>query len=190
MNALLIRCSVKEEGQFQVDRNLYFFIGSVLLFNEKPMTVFGQISCICLHTKSHGVQRILCIIRISIFRAFFNGKKCTLYTGKYGTSNRLLFMKHCHSTVHENKQLTCPVIESITMSAKDLELTEIGLSCSKLQEFELGGAVLFPVIIIVGKETNPNSKKKITKFKNSNHLRKIKKDSTPLPKRPQRKKKL
>ena len=29
-------------------------------------------------------QRILCIIRISIFGAFSVGKKCALYTGKYG----------------------------------------------------------------------------------------------------------
>ena len=29
-------------------------------------------------------QRIPCVIRISIFRAFSTGKKCTLYTGKYG----------------------------------------------------------------------------------------------------------
>lgn len=99
-------------------------------------------------------------------------------------------MKHCHSTVQENKQLTCPVMRSITRSDKDLVLTKIGLSCSKLQEFELGGVVLFPVIKIVGNETNPNSKKKITKFKNNNHLRKMKKDSTPFPKRPQTKKKL
>ena len=30
-------------------------------------------------------QRIPCIIRISIFGAFSVGKKCTLYTGKYGS---------------------------------------------------------------------------------------------------------
>ena len=29
-------------------------------------------------------QRIPCIMRISIFGAFSAGKKCTLYTGKYG----------------------------------------------------------------------------------------------------------
>ena len=29
-------------------------------------------------------QRIPCIIRISIFGAFSAGKKCALYTGKYG----------------------------------------------------------------------------------------------------------
>ena len=29
-------------------------------------------------------QRIPCIMRISIFRAFSAGKKCALYTGKYG----------------------------------------------------------------------------------------------------------
>ena len=30
-------------------------------------------------------QRIPCIMRISIFGAFSAGKKCALYTGKYGT---------------------------------------------------------------------------------------------------------
>ena len=30
-------------------------------------------------------QRIPCIMRISIFEAFSAGKKCALYTGKYGT---------------------------------------------------------------------------------------------------------
>ena len=29
-------------------------------------------------------QRIPCIMRISIFGAFSAGKKCALYTGKYG----------------------------------------------------------------------------------------------------------
>ena len=29
-------------------------------------------------------QRVPCIIRISIFGAFSVGKKCALYTGKYG----------------------------------------------------------------------------------------------------------
>ena len=32
-------------------------------------------------------QRIPCIIRISIFRAFLAVKKCALYTGKYGNNN-------------------------------------------------------------------------------------------------------
>ena len=31
-------------------------------------------------------QRIPCIMRISIFGAFSAGKKCALYTGKYGTA--------------------------------------------------------------------------------------------------------
>ena len=31
-------------------------------------------------------QRIPCIMRISIFGAFSAGKKCALYTGKYGNS--------------------------------------------------------------------------------------------------------
>ena len=31
-------------------------------------------------------QRILCIIRISMFGAFSAGKKCALYTGKYGSN--------------------------------------------------------------------------------------------------------
>ena len=49
----LIGCSFKEEGQFQVNLNCFFFNGSVLLFNEKPMTVYGQISCIYLDTNVH-----------------------------------------------------------------------------------------------------------------------------------------
>ena len=32
-------------------------------------------------------QRIPCIMRISIFEAFSVGKKCALYTGKYGNDN-------------------------------------------------------------------------------------------------------
>ena len=35
-------------------------------------------------------QRIPCIIHISIFRAVSVGKKCALYTGKYGID----FVKH------------------------------------------------------------------------------------------------
>ena len=50
-------------------------------------------------------QRISCIIRISIFRAFSAGKKCTLYTGKYGNINSVkltrLFRKWSH---HDNNQ--------------------------------------------------------------------------------------
>ena len=34
-------------------------------------------------------QRIPCIMRISIFGAFSAGKKCALYTGKYGTSAKM-----------------------------------------------------------------------------------------------------
>ena len=34
-------------------------------------------------------QRIPCIMRILIFGAFSAGKKCALYTGKYGISLRL-----------------------------------------------------------------------------------------------------
>ena len=33
-------------------------------------------------------QRIPCIMRISIFGAFSAGKKCALYTGKYGTLSK------------------------------------------------------------------------------------------------------
>ena len=36
-------------------------------------------------------QRIPCIMRISIFGAFSAGKKCALYTGKYGNCN-ILFL--------------------------------------------------------------------------------------------------
>ena len=83
--------------------------------------------------------------------------------------------------VHYN--LTCPVIKFITWSATDLELSLNDNSWSKLHEFELAGVVMLP-IITAGNETNPNSKKKITKFRNINHLRKTKNDSTPFPKRP------
>ena len=34
-------------------------------------------------------QRIPCIMRISIFGAFSAGKKCALYTGKYGNESYL-----------------------------------------------------------------------------------------------------
>ena len=55
------------------------------------MIVYGQISCICLHVNEgrESKQRIPCIMRISIFGAFSAGKKCALYTGKYGIVNTL-----------------------------------------------------------------------------------------------------
>ena len=37
-----------------------------------------------LMTDASLKQRIPCIMRISIFGAFSAGKKCALYTGKYG----------------------------------------------------------------------------------------------------------
>ena len=51
------------------------------------MIVQGQISCICLHANRDASlkQRIPCVIRISILGAFSAGKKCALFTGKYGT---------------------------------------------------------------------------------------------------------
>ena len=88
--------------------------------------------------------------------------------------------------VHYNINLTCPVTKFITWSATDLELSLNDNSCSKLHEFELAGVVMLP-IITAGNETNPNSKKKITKFRNINHFRKTKNDSTPFPKRPAKK---
>ena len=36
-------------------------------------------------------QRILCTIRISIFGTFSAGKKCALYTGKYGTQQPVIW---------------------------------------------------------------------------------------------------
>ena len=46
-------------------------------------------------------QRILCMIRISIVGAFSVGKKCALYTGKYGNRANLsqsdLSEMHCIS---------------------------------------------------------------------------------------------
>ena len=51
------------------------------------MIVSGEILCICLHMLMRDAslkQRIPYIIRISIFGAFSAGKKCALYTGKYG----------------------------------------------------------------------------------------------------------
>ena len=41
-------------------------------------------------------QRIPCIIRISIFRAFSAEKKCALYTGKYGINFVLLTYSMYH----------------------------------------------------------------------------------------------
>ena len=38
-------------------------------------------------------QRVPCIMRISIFGAFSAGKKCALYTGKYGILDRVLGCK-------------------------------------------------------------------------------------------------
>jgi len=49
------------------------------------MIVYGQILCICLHA-----NEILCIIRTSIFGPFSAGKKCVLYTGKYGNKDTLV----------------------------------------------------------------------------------------------------
>ena len=62
---------------------------SSLLLNLKQMIVYGQISCIfyMLIRDASLKQRIPCIMRISIFGAFSAGKKCALYTGKYGIGN-------------------------------------------------------------------------------------------------------
>ena len=49
------------------------------------MIVYGQISCICLHANEGRESKTKGIMRISIFGAFSAGKKCALYTGKYGT---------------------------------------------------------------------------------------------------------
>jgi len=51
------------------------------------MIVYRQISCICLHANEGRESKTKdpCIMRISIFGAFSAGKKCALYTGKYGS---------------------------------------------------------------------------------------------------------
>ena len=53
--------------------------------------------CVFVYMLMRGVslkQRIPCIIRISIFAAFSAGKKCALYTGKYGTITVSTLISH------------------------------------------------------------------------------------------------
>lgn len=63
--------------------------------------------------------------------------------------------------------------------------TLCALSAVKSHEFVLACAVVF-LMTIAGSETSPNSRKKMTKFKNINHFRKRKNDTTPFPKRPEK----
>ena len=50
------------------------------------MIVYGQISCICLHANEGGESKTKDSVYNTHlnFRSFFSGKKCALYTGKYG----------------------------------------------------------------------------------------------------------
>ena len=49
------------------------------------MIVYGQILCTCLHA-----NEIPCKICTSIFGPSSAGKKCALYTGKYGNKDTLV----------------------------------------------------------------------------------------------------
>ena len=72
-----------------MDRNRYFFIGSVFNFSIKSKIndhVQGDKFCVFVYmlmTDASLKQRISSIIRIPIFEAFSGGKKCALYTGKH-----------------------------------------------------------------------------------------------------------
>jgi len=71
-----------------VDWNHYFTIGSVFDFLIKSKLLCMDICRVFVYMLMSDAslkQRIPCIIRISIFGAFSAGKKCALYTGKYGT---------------------------------------------------------------------------------------------------------
>ena len=45
-------------------------------------------------------QRVPCIMRISIFGAFSAGKKCALYTGKYGKEIVIIWLDQSGCTIY------------------------------------------------------------------------------------------
>ena len=72
-----------------MDQNCFFFIGSVLAFQLKANGCVWTNCHVFVYTLMRDAslkQRIPCIMHISIFGAFSVGKKCTLYTSKYGIS--------------------------------------------------------------------------------------------------------
>ena len=93
-----------------MDRNCYFFIGSVLNFSIKSkrscMDKFRVFVYMLMDASLK--QRIPCIMCISIFGAFSVGKKCALYMGKYGIEKLLRknFLKIYQATINHN-HLSC-----------------------------------------------------------------------------------
>ena len=80
-----------------MDRNHYFFIGSVFKFSNKSKRSGMDKFRVFVYMLMKDVSlkhRILCMIRISIFGAFFAGKKCALYTGKYSIKDKF----HLHTS--------------------------------------------------------------------------------------------
>ena len=61
--------------------NLLVDLGQAFYFSIKNQCIF----VFMLMRDAHLKQWIPCIIRISIFGAVLAGKKCILYTGKYGS---------------------------------------------------------------------------------------------------------
>ena len=88
--AIFTLCSsavrLKRMGNFEwIERVIPLLVLS-LTFQLKANDCVWTHSCICLHANEghESTQRIPCIIRISMFRAFPAGKKCALYLSKYG----------------------------------------------------------------------------------------------------------
>ena len=73
--------------------NLLVDLGQAFYFSIKNQCVF----VFMLMRNACLKQWIPCIIRISIFGAVLAGKKCVLYTGKYGTSHKS-HMSKCSSS--------------------------------------------------------------------------------------------
>ena len=65
------------------------------------MIMYGQISCICLHANvGHESKTKDSMYNTHLnFWSFFRGKKCTLYTGKYGTTQTVLKEKDAKMVV-------------------------------------------------------------------------------------------
>ena len=79
-----------------MDRNGYFFIGSVLNFSinlKANYRVWTNFLFVYMLMRDASLKQRPCIIRISIFRALSAEKKCVLYTGKYGNM-QLIILSH------------------------------------------------------------------------------------------------
>ena len=67
-----------------MDRNRYFFIGSVFNFSvTKQMIAYRQISCICLYAnkgRKSKTKDSVCNTHLN-FRSFFSGKKVRIIQG-------------------------------------------------------------------------------------------------------------